>query len=331
MAAKGWPHSRASITLSRQTAPRPQPCPNSKRMRTATYIGGLLGLILLSLIFVRVDFAGMLHTASLAGGKLLWLAPYRLLFFSLYALGWAQLLRPYDPDKCLRLGYVFWVTAVREAIDRLLPVASVGGAVVGVRLVQLRGIALVPAIATVIVEVLLTLFAIYFFTVLGVLLLIGSEEPGRSIQLLVLALLMSLPIPVIVTCAASPWVCIHAPGTIAAAHRGDQSVVRCGGFIGPSDKSLPATYIHSHFCRGAAACSVDFRIPRNLVRIAGRRTPGGHQICNNHGEPDAGNASPGLLRTSRRWCSRSGAYYDRPRARRRRRFGPDGVARQTAA
>jgi putative membrane protein len=167
-------------------------------MRTATYIGGLLGLTLLSLIFVRVDFGGMLRTASLAGGKLLWLAPYRLLFFGLYALGWAQLLRPYDTDKRVRLGYVFWVTAVREAIDRLLPVASVGGAVAGVRLMQFRGIALVPATATVIVEVLLTLLAIYFFTAFGVLLLIGSEEAGRSYQLLVFALLMSLPIPVIV-------------------------------------------------------------------------------------------------------------------------------------
>ena len=37
-------------------------------------------------------------------------------------------------------GYVLWVTTVREAVDRLLPVASVGGSVVGVRLLRWRGL-----------------------------------------------------------------------------------------------------------------------------------------------------------------------------------------------
>lgn len=51
------------------------------------------------------------------------------------------------------------MTAVREAIDRLLPVASVGGRVVGVRLMGLRGVPMLASSATVIVEVLLALLA----------------------------------------------------------------------------------------------------------------------------------------------------------------------------
>jgi len=97
----------------------------------------------------------------------------------------------------LGLGYVFWVTTVREAIDRLLPVASVGGALAGVRLMHRRGIALVPAGATVIVEILLTLIAVYLFSALGVLLLTGFGRHGSSYHYLLPALLLSLPIPAV--------------------------------------------------------------------------------------------------------------------------------------
>jgi putative membrane protein len=166
-------------------------------MKVAAYIGGLLGLTLLTVILVRTDLTMMLHTAALAGGTLLWLAPYRLLLLLLFALGWAELLRPYDPGARLGLGYVFWVTTVREAIDRLLPVASVGGALAGVRLMHRRGIALVPAGATVIVEILLTLIAVYLFSALGVLLLTGFGRHGSSYHYLLPALLLSLPIPAV--------------------------------------------------------------------------------------------------------------------------------------
>lgn len=168
-------------------------------MKVAAYIGGLLGLTLLAVILVRTDLPMMWHTAALAGGKLLWLAPYRLLLLLLFALGWAVLLRPYDPGRRLGLGYVYWVTTVREAIDRLLPVASVGGAFAGVRLMRRRGIALVPASATIIVEILLTLIALYLFSALGVLLLIGFNEAGASYRYLLPALLCSLPIPAVIT------------------------------------------------------------------------------------------------------------------------------------
>jgi hypothetical protein len=116
----------------------------------------VLGLALLIALVVRSDFIGMLQVLGLAGWRLLWLIPYRALFFLLYAIGWFSLIRPYDPNRHAGLGYVLWVTSVREAIDRLLPVASVGGGVVGVRLLRWRGIAATPASATVIVEILLT-------------------------------------------------------------------------------------------------------------------------------------------------------------------------------
>ncbi len=166
-------------------------------MRTAVYIGGLLGLILLLAIALRTDLPAMLQTLESAGWRVLWLVPYRALYFFLYAVGWLSLLRPYDPGRRAGIGYVFWVTSVREAVDRLLPVASVGGGVVGVRLMRWRGLDLAPVSATVIVEIVLTLIVSYAFAAVGLLLLIELRATGAPYHRLLLGLLVSLPVPVL--------------------------------------------------------------------------------------------------------------------------------------
>jgi putative membrane protein len=165
-------------------------------LKTAAYIGGLTGLALLLVLIVHSDFAAIPQILGRGGWQLLWLIPYRSLYFLFYALGWLNLLRPYDPDRHASLNYLVWVTTVREAIDRLLPVASVGGGVVGVRLLRWRGVAAAPAAATVVVEVLLTLGVSYLFALVGVVLLIDLGGTGRDSAHLVLALLLSLPVPV---------------------------------------------------------------------------------------------------------------------------------------
>jgi putative membrane protein len=146
---------------------------------------------------VRADFAAMLHTLGLAGWRLLWLIPYRTLYFLLYAIGWDALLRPYDPDRHAGFGYILWVTTVREAIDRLLPVASIGGGVAGIRLLRWRGLAVAPASATVMVEILLTLFVLYLFTALGLLLLTGLGATNGQYHRLMVVFLLSLPVPAV--------------------------------------------------------------------------------------------------------------------------------------
>ena len=165
-------------------------------MRIAAYIGGLFGLALLVALVIRSDLSAMLHALDSGGLQLLWLVPYRALFFALYAVGWLALLGPYDPRRRAGVGYLFWVTAVREAVDRLLPVASVGGGVVGVRLLRWRGLATVPVSATVIVEMVTTLITVYLFTGLGLLLLVEFDATGRDYHRLLLAFTLTLPVPV---------------------------------------------------------------------------------------------------------------------------------------
>jgi putative membrane protein len=166
-------------------------------MKIAAGFGGLIGLALLTVLFVRQGVADVLHALGLAGWPLLWLAPYRMLFFLLYAIGWFRLLQPCDPQGRAGFGYVLWVTTVREAIDRLLPVASVGGSVAGVRLLCLRGLAGAPVAATVIVEILLTLVILYLFTVLGLLLLVQLHSAGMDHRGWLPGMLLFLPVPVV--------------------------------------------------------------------------------------------------------------------------------------
>jgi putative membrane protein len=210
-------------------------------LRIAAYIGGVLGLALLITLVVRADFAAMLQTLAIGGWALLWLVPYRAAYFLLYAIGWFSLLRPYDPERRAGLGYVFWVTTVREAIDRLLPVASIGGGVVGVRLMRWRDLAAAPVGATVIVEILLTLIALYLFAALGLFLLLDYDQTGEQYHRIVLVLLFALPIPVVTAL-----------------------LLRYGSVFGRLQKFLPPLVGAGALSAGAA--SLDFELRANFHR-----------------------------------------------------------------
>jgi putative membrane protein len=164
-------------------------------LRIALYLGALVGVALLVLLAVRVDLAAMVHVLTLAGWPLLWLLPFRVFYFLPYALGWGILLRGVEGGSRAGLGYLFWVATVREAVDRLLPVASVGGGVIGVRLLRWRGLPVAQVGASIIVEILLTLFAMYLFFVMGVLLLFQGGESLHEHSRLLLALAVTLPVP----------------------------------------------------------------------------------------------------------------------------------------
>jgi putative membrane protein len=167
-------------------------------MKVSAYIGALAGLAVLVFLGVHAHLADMLQALRAGGLSLLWLIPYRALFFGLYAIGWLALLRPSDPEQRIGLGYIFWATTVRDAVDRLLPVASVGGSVVGVRVLQWRGVPGAPVAASVIIEILLTLIVVYLFTALGIVLLVEYGASVHDYRRLVTVFLLSVPVPVII-------------------------------------------------------------------------------------------------------------------------------------
>jgi putative membrane protein len=165
-------------------------------VKVAAFVGAVAGLVLLLVLTLHTDLPAMVQALVSGGWELLLLVPYRALFFLLYALGWLVLLRPGDPGRRAGLGYLFWVTSVREAIDRLLPVASVGGSIAGIRLVRWRGLRAAPLSASVIVEIVLTLVVSYVFAAAGLAVLVGVGGAHQDARHVVIALLLSLPVPV---------------------------------------------------------------------------------------------------------------------------------------
>jgi putative membrane protein len=77
----------------------------------------------------------------------------------------------------------------------LLPVASVGGGIAGVRLVGWRGISGAAGAATVAAEIVLTMAALYVFTAFGLFVLSDLGASHETSRHVLIALLLSLPMP----------------------------------------------------------------------------------------------------------------------------------------
>ncbi|WP_324997334.1 lysylphosphatidylglycerol synthase domain-containing protein, partial [Salinisphaera sp.] len=159
------------------------------------YLAGLAGAILMVVLVVHSGYQRIFAAVSTAGWPLVLILPYHLLPVTLDAYGWRVLLAPADDRGRARLPFLLWAALVREAVSRLLPVASVGGEVVGIRVTMLRGLSGVVVTASVIVEVLVTLVSQYIFTLIGVLLLVLLLHSGAVVFDILIALGVTFPIP----------------------------------------------------------------------------------------------------------------------------------------
>lgn len=165
-------------------------------MKYLVYLAGLLGLVAAIVLVTHQNWSAIRGAFDHAGWALLWLLPFHALPLLLDVFGWRALLAPSDPQRRVRLPFLFWVATVREACNRLLPVANVGGEIVGIRLVKWRGLEGAPVAASVIIEVLLTLVSQYIFVALGLLLLIGMAGHIGTLNSVIGAVAATLPLPI---------------------------------------------------------------------------------------------------------------------------------------
>ena len=166
-------------------------------MKIASTIAGLLGLLVFTVLVLHQGFQDVMHLLSQAGWSLLWLVPFHALPLLLDAQGWRVLLAPRDPQERAALPFLFWVATVREAVNRLLPTANVGGEIVGIRLTKWRVPNGAAVTASIIVEVLLTLVNQYVFTALGIVLLVAATQATEQTWTILAALALSLPLPIL--------------------------------------------------------------------------------------------------------------------------------------
>jgi putative membrane protein len=146
-------------------------------LKTAVRLLFALSLCATVWLIERGGLGSILDLMSKAGWLLVLLLPLHAVPVLFDVLGWRILIRGRNDVPML-----FRIAWVREAINRLLPVANVGGEIVGVRLLAQQGPGLVPAAASVIVETLLTVVSQFIFVACGAacLLQVAAAVPLAS-------------------------------------------------------------------------------------------------------------------------------------------------------
>lgn len=159
--------------------------------------GALGGAVLLSALIGLEGWPDIVAAFARAGWALLWVVPARVLTLGLDARAWRVLLEPVDPRPAAGPLFLFWVANVREAFNRLLPAAGVGGEVIGVRLMRLRIPDTTAVTATVVVEIVITVAVLYLFSGLGVVLTTHLAAGVDQVWAVAAGLLLSLPLPLL--------------------------------------------------------------------------------------------------------------------------------------
>jgi putative membrane protein len=170
--------------MSRSSGARPRLSAVKISVRIALALG--LGVVI---ALIAIEGAGTIaDLLSRAGWILLLLVPLQLLPLYLDVLGWRMLIL-----TRVRVPMLFLIATVRQAVNRLLPVANVGGEIIGIRLLRQQGLDGTAATASVIIELLLALVAQYFFVALGVMCLFARTDNARVMHALIVGLAACLP------------------------------------------------------------------------------------------------------------------------------------------
>ena len=137
-------------------------------------VGGFTALV------VRNGLGAIAAGIAAIGYGLPAMVAIRLVALALAGGGWALLLRRAGPA---RLATCLGLRIIREAINCLLPVAQVGGDLIGARLLARTGIGFELAGASVLVDLLLQVVTQSLFAALGLILLwqvAGDTGPARE-------------------------------------------------------------------------------------------------------------------------------------------------------
>jgi putative membrane protein len=179
----------------------------NRGMGRLAWAASAAGLALFAALIVAEGGPGIVAAFRRAGWALLLVVPARVVTQALDVRAWRLLLEPFDPGHAAGPGFLLWVAFVREAVNRLLPVAGIGGEVVGVRLACRRIPDTAAVAASVVVEVLMTIAVLYVFCGLGAVLMLGLAGKAGQVGIIAAALALSLPLPLL----AGWWLARGAP------------------------------------------------------------------------------------------------------------------------
>ena len=152
---------------------------------------GLAGLLLATGLILDQGLAVVAGTLAAAGFGIVWASLLHLVPMAINARAWQLLLPGGRRPGLVVLTGIVWV---REAVNGLLPVARVGGEAASYRLLRQRGVAAVPALASLVIDVTLSVLSQALFALLGVALLATRGGDGPVAQGLALGLVAAVAI-----------------------------------------------------------------------------------------------------------------------------------------
>src|SRR5262249_57277548 len=108
-------------------------------MKLSLALGAALGLALALVLGAHYGFAEIASGVRAAGWGILAVTAFHLLQIVFSALAWQALLESHLAPRLITFIGVRWI---REGVNNLLPVAQIGGELVGARLLRQRGVPL---------------------------------------------------------------------------------------------------------------------------------------------------------------------------------------------
>ncbi len=191
-------------------------------MRWGTAIIFLLGLALATGLVAWQGFAEVGGAIGSVGWGLLVLVAFRSLPTIGDGLAWRAVLGGDWKGGAWPLIVLRWV---RDGVNNLLPVAQVGGDVVGARLLAFRGVGAGVAGGSLLVDKTLEILSQVGFVMVGVALLFWQGRSGGLVEAAVIGLLIMVPV-------AAAFVGAQWLGLGSLIERGLQWLARVVGFPG---------------------------------------------------------------------------------------------------
>jgi putative membrane protein len=143
-------------------------------IRTSLIGAAFLGFLLLVYLVIDSGTADVAHAMLAIGWWLLPISLFHLVPLLFSALSWRELLPHPNRPNTITIIAIRWI---RESINSLLPVASIGGDMASVRLARLRGVPGTQAAASMVVDTTVGAATQLVFVICGMaLLLMRSSE-----------------------------------------------------------------------------------------------------------------------------------------------------------
>jgi putative membrane protein len=134
-------------------------------MKRALIVAAGLGLILAIAIIAYEGFGDVSRAFAAVGYGLIAVTLLRAAELSGAGAGWWLI---FPPRTNVSLRLCVWVRLIREAINTLLPVAQVGGEIVGARVMTFFNVPAGLSAATVLVDILMQVATLFLFVLVGV-------------------------------------------------------------------------------------------------------------------------------------------------------------------